>query len=154
MIADGSDGPRPRDDPTPSYGMRPYREDPRRAIMDAFFDLSLRATSGEMRSIERWFRRSVARGEIPAGLAIADVLDLELRRLRVGRCPFCNGRSWKPKPHRGRNDRMRCLDLENRHRLCLTCHGGVDAGLLIVTGPTDAPSFWTQDGRRIEIRRR
>jgi hypothetical protein len=46
------------------------------------------------------------------------------------------------------------LDRDNKHRLCLPCHGLVDAGVLIVMGPADSPSFWSPDGRRVEIRRR
>ena len=155
MTADPSDGPRPRGDATPEPEVHPARTDAPRAFEEAWLDLARRATTSELRSVVRWFKRSVARGLIPVGLSLADVLELELRRLRRGRCPFpwCGTRSWAPRPHRSRADRARCLDGGNVRRLCREHHDMVDAGFILVTGPLDDPSFWLQNGRRVESRR-
>jgi hypothetical protein len=82
--------------------------------------------------------------------------ELEMQIRAVWRCPmpFCDRKtSLAAKRHRSAKDAAGCRDPGNRFRLCCGHHELLDVGFLHAFGAPDAPTFWTQAGRKVERRR-
>lgn len=114
--------------------------------------LAGRTTTTDFRRLMTWWKRAQRDGHIPPGVAIADVLDLGLRALMRGRCPvpLCSFKTSRPRARAGAASDAAA---KNPYRLCRAHRAIVSKGFLRVTGPPDAPSFFTSDGKPFDSRR-